>query len=199
MIERRRAELRAEPGRRLVGTPMVYGSEARIVHPSGQRMTERLARFAFMDYLASGAATRLNLQHDGTLTIATTGTLPGRGKLELHDTPEELRMVATLPTGDPYDDVLELVRTGAASELSVEFRALEEQLRGDRRTVLQATLPAIGVVDRGAYPQPVEVRRRGRGLRARALRQAPGLRVLRADVPLPSSSRALSTSYPAKC
>ena len=33
--------------------------------------------------------------------------------------------------------------------------------------MLQATLPAIGIVDQGAYPQPVEVRRRGRGVAGR--------------------------------
>ena len=123
MTERRRAELRYEPGRRLVGTPMVYGREARIIHPSGQPMRERFAKFAFMDYLSSGAATRLNVMHSDVV-VASTGNLPGRGTLELRDGPDDLRMVARLPYGDAYDDVLDLVRGGDAAELSVDFGRL---------------------------------------------------------------------------
>ena len=164
MIETRGAELRYQPGRRLVGTPMVYRREARVTLRDGRAVTERFAAFAFSDYLRSGAATRLNMMHDPSIVVASTGPLPGRGKLELRDTPDDLKMIATLPSGDPYDRVLDLVRDGSAAELSVEFRSLEQRIEGDRRTVLQATLPAVGIVDRGAYPQPVEVRARGRGL-----------------------------------
>ncbi|MDD9984847.1 MAG: HK97 family phage prohead protease [Spirochaetaceae bacterium] len=163
--EHRRAEVRAA-GRRLIGTPMVYGAEAQILMPDGRPVTERFASFAFAEYLGSGAETRLNLMHDGELVVASTQ--PGdRGLLELRDSPDNLSMIATLPTGDVYDQVLNLVQDGDAAELSVEFRAQDEQLLGDRRTVRKATLPAIGVVDSGAYPQSVEVRARGRGLAGR--------------------------------
>ena len=70
-------------------------------------------------------------------------------------------------SGDAYDDVLSLVSSGTAAESSVEFRALDEKVTGARRTVLQATLPAIGVVDQGAYAGKLEVRRRGCGLAGR--------------------------------
>ena len=75
-------------------------------------------------------------------------------------------MAATLPSGDAYDSVLALVADGSTAETSVEFRALDERRNGDLRTVLQATLPAIGIVDAGAYGSAgaVEVRAGGRGL-----------------------------------
>ena len=169
MIERRRAELRAAPGRRIVGTAMRYGAEALVRLPDGRAVRERFAAFAFHDYLRSGAATVLNLQHDKTLTIATTGTAAGRGKLSLRDHPDGLDLVARLPSGDVYDKVLELVEDGSTAQSSVEFRALTEHVAGDLRTVQQATLPAVGIVDQGAYGDAgaVEVRARGRGLAGR--------------------------------
>ena len=97
MIERRRAEVRAASGRRLVGAPMRYGSEARVRHPSGAEVSERIAPFAFHAHLASGAETRLNLMHDKSIVIASTK--PGdRGRLELRDAPDKLSMVA-IPAG----------------------------------------------------------------------------------------------------
>ena len=167
MTETRRAEVRAATGRRLIGTPMVYGAEARVLMPDGRRVRERFASFAFSDFLQGGGAeTRLNLMHDDLLEVASTR--PGdRGYLVLRDSPAELRMVATLPVGDVFDQVLALVQDGDAAELSVEFCAQDEQVVGDRRTVRRASLPAIGVVDAGAYRGQVEVRARGRGLAGR--------------------------------
>ena len=166
MIETRRAEVRAASGRRLVGTPMVYGSEARVRHPSGIEVTERVSPFAFHGHIASGAEIRLNLMHDKTIVVASTAP-SDRGRLELRDGPAELSMIATLPAGDVFDDVLKLVHDGDTAELSVEMRVQDEAVVGDRRTVKTATLDAIGLVDRGAYPQPVEVGRDGRGVYGR--------------------------------
>ena len=54
---------------------------------------ERFAAFAFAAYLQSGAETRVNLQHESDLVVASTR--PGdRGDLYLLDGPHELRMVA---------------------------------------------------------------------------------------------------------
>ena len=143
---------------------MVYGSTARIRHPSGQTMTESLAPFAFSAHLLSGANVRLGLMHDSSLSL---GVETRRGNLKLHDSPAELHMVATLPTGDVYDDVLKLVQDGDAAELSVEMRVQDEVLNGDRRIVRKAALPGIAVVDRGAYQSRVEVRRAGKGVAGR--------------------------------
>ena len=142
---------------------MRYGSKARVRHPSGAEVVEKVAPFAFHEHVASGKPTTLNLMHDKTIVIASTK--PGdRGRLELRDTPDRLSMAAYLPTGDVFDDVLKLVEDGSTAELSVEMRVQDEALIGDRRTVRRADLPAIGVVDAGAYRGQVEVRARGRGV-----------------------------------
>ena len=68
-------------------------------------------------------------------------------------------MVVTLPAGAAYDAALELVRDGSTAQTSVEFRSLRETLAGELRRIHEATLPAIGLVDLGAYRGAVEVRR----------------------------------------
>ncbi|MDD9986054.1 MAG: HK97 family phage prohead protease [Spirochaetaceae bacterium] len=160
--ERRCAELRTASGRRIVGAAMRYGAEARVVMPDGRPVTERFSTFAFSDYLRSGAGTSLNLMHDRSLEIANTRD----GRLVLRESPAEVRMVATLPTGNAYDQALALVEDGSTSETSVEFVAQDEDLSGDRRIIRRATLPGIAIVDRGAYGAAgaVEVRQRGQGL-----------------------------------
>lgn len=153
-IERRCGELRAH-GRRLTGTVMAYGDVAEI--PGIGR--ERFAAFAFAGYLRSGA-TALNVMHDEALTIASTGDV-----LTFTDSPADLRMVATLPQGDAFDQVLGLVGDGSTTGLSVEFHALDERRTADTRTILRATLPGLGIVDTPAYAASgVEVRRDGRGV-----------------------------------
>ena len=183
METRRGVELRAVPGRRLLGRAMHYGREAGVTLPDGRPVVERFAAFAFAEYLRSGAATLLNLEHDQTLTIASTaGETRARGALVIRDHPDGLDLEARLPSGDVFDSVLDLVRDGSTAELSVEFRALNERMAGDRRTVLQATLPAIGVVRAGAYRGGIEVRARGRGLAGRVPYDTPRVTRDRGDV-----------------
>ena len=154
--ETRFRELRAQ-GRRLTGTAVRYGDEAEI--PGIGR--ERFSVFAFDRYLRHGRGTRLNVMHEPDLIVASTR----RGDLTLHDGPGELRMVAELPAGDPFDRVLELVGDGLTRGLSVEFVAIEERRVNDTRVVMQAALPGLGIVDDPCYPASgVEVRARGRGL-----------------------------------
>ena len=156
MTETRRGELRALSGRRLTGRVMRYGDEAEI--PGIGR--ERFSMFAFDEHLRSGRGTRLNIEHDDTLTIGSTGDV-----LTLTDSPAELRMAAELPAGDAYDSVLALIGDRLTTGLSVEFRALNERLTNGVRVIQRATLPALGIVDDPAYAASgVEVRRRGRGL-----------------------------------
>ena len=175
MIERRRAELRAAPGRRIIGAAMRYGSEAIVRMPDGAAVVERFAAFAFADYLRSGAATRLNLMHDSSVVIASTAGGAGRGLLTLRDNPDQLSIEARLPSGDAFDEALALVSDGSTAQTSIEFRALREHNAGGRRTVTQATLPGIAIVDTGAYggAGAVEVRREGRGLFGRVLYDRP--------------------------
>ena len=125
---RRGVELRAEPGRRLVGVVMKYGAEARVMLPDGRAVVEKFAAFAFADYLRSGE-TRVNMMHDPSITIATTAGARGRGNLALIDKPDALRMVAVLPSGPAFDAALALVADGSTAETSVEFRAVVRPYR----------------------------------------------------------------------
>ena len=163
MVERRRAELRAIPGRRLEGVAIRYGQSAPVVMLDGRAVQERFVRSAFMSYLKAGQ-TDVNLMHDHTVTVASTEPRGGIGRLVLDDRPDELRMAVELPHGDVFDQVLALVQDGSTAQTSIEFRSLEERVVRDQRTVIEAELPAIGLVDVGAHRGEVEVRRDGRGL-----------------------------------
>ena len=171
MTEKRRAELRAAPGRRILGAAMRYGATALVRLPDGSEVRERFAAFAFSEYLRRGGPTSLNMMHDRSIELASTGA----GNLVLQDGPGELRMAAKLPSGDAYDKALALVADGSTAETSVEFAAVEQRIEAGRRTVLQAALPGIGIVDAGAYGTAgaVELRREGRGLAGRVLYNVP--------------------------
>ena len=93
----------------------------------------------------------LNVMHESDLVVATRRG----GELDLIDSPTSLGMVATLPAGDAYDDVLAMVGDGLTGGLSVEFNALLEDRTDRQRTIRRATLPALGIVDRpGLSGQP---------------------------------------------
>ena len=157
MFEHRPLELRAE-GRSITGVVMRYGHPATVIAPGGRVVKERFERGAFREYLTE-FRTLLNLQHDRSTTVATTGH-PGRlGVLAMVDSDTELRMVATLPEGDVFDRVLALVSDGSTAETSVEFRALTERYTGDERIISAATLPGVSMVDAGAYASKIEVRK----------------------------------------
>ena len=156
LFEKRPIELRAE-GRQIIGDVMVYGRAATVLGPGGTIMQETFQPGAFREYL-TGYATRLNLMHDRSIEIASTAE-NRRGKLELFDSAEVLRLVATLPAGEPFDMALELVRDGTASQTSIEFRAIDQRIEGEKRTIERATLPGVALVDSGAYAGAVETRR----------------------------------------
>ena len=160
MAERRRAEVRAASGRRIVGTVMPYGRIASVRDAEGRAVLERFLPGAFKAFLAGRGGTALNLEHDATVVVARTGDPGQLGSLRLEDGAGELRMVATLPPGRLFDEVLSLV-ADVTAEVSVEFVSEAEERAGDQRTVTQARLPAIGLVRAGAYSGRVEVRRAG--------------------------------------
>ncbi len=149
---------------------MRFGDTAVVIDPRGNQVEERFAAFAFSSYLRSGAATRINLEHDSTLTVASTAGDGRRlGKLVLRDLPDRLDLETRLPEGDVFSEVLSMLPPLGhdLAQTSIEFRSLMERTEHGRRHVLEATLPAVAVVRRGAYPNPVEVRRRS-GYRMRA-------------------------------
>ena len=89
----------------------------------------------------------LDVMHVREKLLAKTGG----GGLVLTDSPEALRMVATLPNTREGDDTLELVSKGVLTGLSVAFRATKEHQEGKRRVIQSAHLGRIAVVDVPAY------------------------------------------------
>lgn len=138
-LERRFIELRRE-GRALSGVAVTYGSVAEIF---GFR--ERFNAGAFGD--VGGLDVILNRQHDRRMPLARTGG----GGLELRDTSTALEIAADLPQTRDADDTLALVESGILRGLSLEFLAKRESWDGDLRTIREARLVAIGVVDKPAY------------------------------------------------
>ena len=145
-------ELRAE-GRRLSGVVLAYGD----VSPSHRERFEPGA-------LRLGEAVPLNLHHDRERAVAWH---PGGG-LEIRQDGKALSMVATLPPIPAADRALEEVKTGRATGLSVEFRAVKESRASGLRVIQDAVLSGIAIVRAPSYEQSyVEARRRsGRTMRA---------------------------------
>ena len=119
----------------------------------GQRATDRPERFEAGAFAPLGPLV-LNLQHDPSIVLATTGD-----RLDVTDTPRALEVLAELQPGA----ALTLLRRGVLRGLSVEFRALAERTEGGVRVIERATLEALGLVDAPAYSGRLEVRRGGFG------------------------------------
>ena len=152
-MERRFLECRAE-GRNIIGAPMEYGDVAQLA-----RGRETFAPGAFGD--VSALDVRMNIQHDRKRLIARTGG----GGLTLTDSPERLAITAEMPPIRDADDALTMVRQGILRGLSIEFDPIRESHQGDLRTIEQADLSAIGLVDIPAYKQSIPmVRQDGEGL-----------------------------------
>ena len=135
-------------GRTLSGVAMPYGT----ISPD---FRERFEPGAF----GPVAAIDCNLQHDAN-TVLVRGA-------SLTDSPEALRVSATLPEGAA---ALALVRRRALNGFSVEFRARREHRdAAGVRVVEAADLTGLALVDRPAYPASgAEVRARsGRTFRQR--------------------------------
>ena len=142
-IENRFFELRADIEKReLSGIGMSYGEIAVI----GGLFRERFLAGSFGD--VSSADVILNFQHVRQEPLARSNG----GGLVLTDSPQALRVHATLPSTRASDDVLELVRTKVLRGLSLEFRATQEKMVSGVREISKAVLTGVGVVDKGAYP-----------------------------------------------
>ena len=151
-VERRAAlgEIRVE-GRKLTGTVMRYGE----VSPSHK---ERLLRMADVVHL--------DLNHDRERAVAWH---PGGG-LELADRGEALELSAELPPIPAADRALDDIRTGKATGLSVEFRAVKESRVDGVRVIEEAELSGVGLVALPSYEgSRIEARARKHGRFARWL------------------------------
>ena len=160
--ERRFLELRQTEGRLLEGAALVYGDEA--VFPWGRERIEPGAFTPLSDVI-------LNRQHDRKTPLARTGG----GGLELIDSPEELRIRATLPDTSSATETISLVRAKILRGLSIEFHALQERQDGDLRIIERAELVAVAVVDAPQYEESL--------VSARAEQRAKRLRTIRGNIP----------------
>ena len=156
LVEYRYAEFDDSDGRTLLGTVVRYG-DISTATPVG---AEQFESGAFGD--VSGLDTILNMQHDRKRPLARTGG----GGLVLTDSDERLRIEATLPETRDGDDALELVEKGVLRGFSTEFISRQESDRNGVRSIRQAALPAIGLVDRPAYEGSIiaEIRAEGEGI-----------------------------------
>ena len=139
-------EVRAEAGRVLSGVVMAYGSLS-----PGHR--ERFAPGA----LRPVGEPWLDLEHD-RLAIVAYGS-----DLVLDNTPEALRMRATVPRTPAGDAALDGVRSGKRRGLSVEFMPIKETREAQTgiRLVEDAGLVGIGLVPEPSYASSqVELRQR---------------------------------------
>ena len=148
-VERRAAlgEIRLE-GRKLTGTVVRYGE----VSPSHR---ERFAPGS----IRMADVVHLDLDHDRERAVAWR---PGGG-LELADQGEALELTATLPPLPAADRILEEIRAGKVTGLSVEFRAVKESRDKGIRVIEEAELSGVGIVARPSYAgSRVEARARRR-------------------------------------
>ena len=156
LVEYRYAEFDDSDGRTLLGTVIRYG-DVSTATPVG---AERFESGVFGDIPTLD--TILNMQHDRKRPLARTGG----GGLVLTDSDERLRIEATLPETRDGDDALELVEKGVLRGFSTEFISRQESDRNGVRSISQAALPAIALVDRPAYAGSIiaEIRQQGEGI-----------------------------------
>jgi hypothetical protein len=124
------------------------GRTLRAEMPYGERARDRAEQFAPRS-LALADPTRLNLQHDRGIELASTAD----ATLRLTDTDEALEIEADLRGA-----ALELVQRRRLTGVSLEFRARAERRTAGLRIITAADVDWIGLVDVGSYATPLELR-----------------------------------------
>ena len=140
-------ECRAE-GRTIVGDVMVYGDRALSRRERFERGSLELAPVTHLDY-----------EHDRSRILAYSPD----GGLELKDDGDAMRMSATLPPLAFADHVLQQVRDGERTGLSIEFRAIKERTENGVRIIEKALLRGVALLkapDYGASRVEARARRR---------------------------------------
>ena len=140
-------EVRAE-GRVLSGTVMVYGDRAH----SRRELFE-------VGSLELAPVTHLDYEHDRSRILAYSPD----GGLELKDDGDAMRMTATLPPLPFADHVLQEVRAGDRTGLSVEFRCIRSRVENGVRIIEKALLRGVALLkapDYGASRVEARARRR---------------------------------------
>ena len=120
------------------GVVMPYGSRATI-----GKYTEEFRAGVFTAGLGDAI---VNLQHDRTRPVARIDA-----GLELMDGDKALEARIQVPDTPYGREARELVKANILRGFSVEFRAIDQEWNGLHRTVNEAHLVAIGLVDRPAY------------------------------------------------
>lgn len=132
-------ELRADIDRREVsGVVVRYGSEAHIGN--------------LIEKFASGSMKiepdiALNVQHDRTQPVARTGA-----GLEVTDDGAQVTFTATLAPGRRQDQLLADVQAKLLRGASAEFIPVADSVSGNVRTITDAKLAGLAIVDTPAYP-----------------------------------------------
>lgn len=139
MLEYRVASLAPGNDRTVGGIVVRYGSRAQVAGLFTESFVPGSLRPATRGVM-------LNLQHDRARLLARTGA-----GLTLEDGRESMEMRADLPNTTLANDVLEGVRAGLYTGLSIEFRAEEESWEGNHRTVHKAVMSGVSIVDVPAY------------------------------------------------
>ena len=139
-LERRAFELRAsEDGRVVEGVAVPYRSKG-IVGAFTESFTPGSLRFA-------PGGVFLNVQHDRGRLL---GKHPGGG-LTLTDDAEALSLRCELPDTAEGRDVQTLIQRSVYGGFSLEFRAIRDAWQGTHRTITEAVLEAVSIVDRPVY------------------------------------------------
>ena len=161
MNERRSFEIRAADDGTLSGVVVPYNKPTTI---GSFREQFAPGSLRFDDVL-------LNRQHQRGVALARTGG----GGLELTDGPAELRASITLPDTQDGRDVLTLIRKGVLRGLSAEFHATREEWTGNLRTIREAVLMGVGVVDSPQYAGATVAEIRENSAHVEAPAMAPAL------------------------
>lgn len=141
-------EVRADTdGRTICGICVPYDVEQRI-HPT---LTEVFRRGAFANVARAAHRVKLLVGHDAQALPIGRATLLREDERGLYG---EFRV----SKGQRGDDILELVRDGALSEMSVGFQPLKDKRRSDGVIErLAAHLAEVSLVTFGAYGQAAAV------------------------------------------
>jgi Escherichia/Staphylococcus phage prohead protease len=137
-----------EDGRTITGLAAPYGTPVEI-HEAGRSYTESLVRGAFADDTTSPNTIPLMARHpksDDTLPIGVT--------LTLREENDGLHGDWKVSKTELGDEVLELVRDGAISGLSIGFIPNQDRWSTDKRNVqrVRAHLDHVAIVRVPAYP-----------------------------------------------
>lgn len=142
--ERRFTEFRVEGDGVIVGTAIRYGDVATMGSFS-ERFEPGALRFS--DVI-------VNLMHRREAPVARTGA-----GLELSDGSAALEARISLPDTSYAREARELIEARILRGMSIEFRADQERWEDRVRVIERASLTAIGLVDRPAYPDSVIAQR----------------------------------------